>query len=259
MNSSQADLAIALDQAKKLFFLEMNEAPTAYLYGSSVAGDWTSARSDLDLLVFIKEAQLPQFLEQLDKWKRLKLPLIDGFLCAEDTSGLSSLRLEDLFQDRPKTAGPIINRILPPDLWQIQNRSKKFFGTSDSLDQLPKVSQQDLQRWATSNRDEYWIPTAEQGIPILSKCDPNTLRPLTPTIWVASGAARIANLIEGGECISKKEALKFFIHHLPQSKTHIQFLIENFDRPDSDPQILTAKQALEISHLCLELLKSTSL
>lgn len=64
-----ANLTAALDQANKLFFLEMNEAPTAYLYGSSVAGDWTSARSDLDLLIFIKEAQLQHFLEQLDKWK----------------------------------------------------------------------------------------------------------------------------------------------------------------------------------------------
>lgn len=100
------------------------------------------------------------------------------------------------------------------------------------VEQLPKVSQQDLQMWTTSNRDEYWIPASEQGIPILSKCDPNMLRPLTPTIWVASGAARIANLIKGGECISKKEALKFFIHHIPEGKTHIQFLIENFDRSD---------------------------
>ncbi|MEK7691135.1 MAG: hypothetical protein AAB425_08955 [Bdellovibrionota bacterium] len=97
MNSSSLGLTAPLGQVKKLFFLEMVETPTAYLYGSSIAGGWTSARSDLDLLIFINGAQIQRFLKQLDLWKKLKFPLIDGYLCAEDNSRLPAWRFDDLF------------------------------------------------------------------------------------------------------------------------------------------------------------------
>lgn len=128
MNSSHSDLATALDQATKLFFLEMEEGPTAYVYGSAATGDWSSARSDLDLIIFIKQSQLHRFKEQLHAWKKFDLPAVDGFLCAEDTSNLLALRLDDIFDNRPDTARPLIHRILPPDLWKVQNRSQRLFG-----------------------------------------------------------------------------------------------------------------------------------
>jgi len=255
VNSNHAVLTNAMDQAKKLFFLEMGQESTAYVYGSGAIGAWASARSDLDLLIFIKQSDFPHFQAQLRKWKSSKLSSLDGFVCFKDTSCLLALRLDDLFDGRRDVVRSLLDRILPPDLWMLQYRSKKMFGENGSLDNLPKVSQQDLQRWARSNRDAYWIPALLEGISILSSKDPDFIVPITPTIWVASGASRIANLIRGGECISKQDALERFIDYQPKSEVHIKSLIENYELTDDVSGGLKVEQALEISNFCLELLR----
>ncbi len=257
MSHNSIELQEALVHARKLFFLDMDRSTSAFVYGSAATGSWCAARSDLDLLLFLKRVNFPRFLTQLERWKSLGLPVLDGYLCFEDSSELFAFRIDDLFDGRPDLPGPLVNRVLVPDLWKMQFRSSHLFGSEKSLNSLPSVDVENLRKWAYSNRDEYWIPSIQEGIPVLSARDQDLLVPLTPTIWVASGAARIVNLIRGGLPISKQESLKLFISYLPKSEKQMNFLIDNYELNDEEFKILTVKQALEISHHCLELLQSS--
>jgi predicted nucleotidyltransferase len=255
VNSNDTHLTFALEKAREIFYDEMNHETTAYLYGSAATGDWTAARSDLDLLVFLKQDQVPLFEEHLRKWKTLKLPFLDGFVCVVDTQDLGTFLFEDLWNGRRNLAEPIVKQIPIPDLWNVRFRSKKLFGSDKRKEVLPRVRREHLKLWATLERDRYWIPEIRRGISKLDFADSDTLVSLTPAIWAASGVMRIMNLVSGGEPISKLKALELFIELMPESESQIQFLIDSFEFDDRERKILTVRQALEISKLCLELLR----
>lgn len=235
-----------------VFFIEELESDTtAYLYGSAATNSWSSARSDIDFLVFIKKPQLPQFQAQVAEWKRLGLPELDGFVCFENGAELLTFQLNEPFE-KPK---PASDKIQIPDLWKIQFRSRKLFGADNLAEKLPRVQRPDLRSWALADRDKYWIPDILGTIQRLSARNPSEfVSSLTPAIWLASGASRIVNLMKGGECISKQEALRLFILCLPKSEESIQLLIRNYAVKDNEAERITVAQALEIANLCLELL-----
>ncbi|MCF8059594.1 MAG: nucleotidyltransferase domain-containing protein [Bacteriovoracaceae bacterium] len=239
-------------ELEKYFYDRLNKKTTAVLYGSAVSGDWTLSRSDLDVVIHLRlSSQIEEFEEILNEWQeRFGKDLLDGFLIFEDQGEYRTKRFYNFSVDS-KT---LKENVLVPDIWQIKNMGKYIFGDLPVKNLFPDKEINDLKKWATDNRCSYWIPTIRDQIEILKAESSKIKLPLTPTIWMTSGAARIKTLEETGILSSKQNAMTWFNERNHDLSNLVQVLIDNYETTDTSSPKLNKEEVILLYERSLELL-----
>ncbi len=240
-----------LSELKYMFFDEMNQQTSGLIYGSAATDDWVSARSDLDVIIYLNSIELlEKFTLQFKKWNSLyKSELLDGFLLYKDDSSIRVKRFYN-FKNSPCS---IDEGILPPDQWKILNESETLFGVDNIREMIPKVSSEDLKKWASDNKHSYWIPSIKAKVNKIGEFPKDKQMSLNELIWITSGVARIKNLESTGQCSSKQDAIKWLIDNTSENKELLKQLLKYYDVPDSEAPKLNLYEAEQIVKTSLQI------
>lgn len=231
------------EELKTLFWAQMGQQTSGYLYGSAATGNWVPARSDLDLLILVSESQLGQLEEKIRIWRGShRETILDGFVLFSANNILMAKRLEEFHLP----AQPLVGEIQLVDWWNIKNRSRHLFGI-DFVKGLPDISLKQLSEWARRELRTTLGPSL--GGEVL-KVD--VVR--SKLIWSVSWSARMVMLARGLICDSKQDALKWLARENPEIRDLVGLLLDGYSKSDAEPISITSDQSVTLRQFCRELM-----
>lgn len=231
------------EELKTLFYDQLDQQTSAYLYGSAATGNWVPTRSDLDLLIVVPEDKLGLLGEKIKVWRANHgHPILDGFVLFSSYNVSMAKRLEE-FHLPARPAGDEIQII---DLWNIKNQSKHLFG-DDFVKGFPDISLKQLSEWARRELRNAFGPSHGGDIPKIDVV-------LSKLIWSVTWSVRMLMLARGMMCDSKQEALQWLAQEHPEIRELVGLLLDDYAKSDTEPISISSDQSVTLRRFCFELM-----